>query len=109
MFVASGHFNLLRGHYKISESADRIGKISFYWVVPNERESVWKDKASRKIGPKPKEEKPKEKLERTELATCLNKYIDQYILVMDNIPIDYSNNGLDEVTDSKEHFLFHDG
>ena len=50
-FAASGHYNKIEEDAMLSNQniADKLGKISYYWVVPKERESVWKRKAPKTI------------------------------------------------------------
>ena len=80
LFTASGHYN------KIEE--DKVGKISYYWVVPKERESVWKRKAPKTIKAAKRKETKEQKEIRKKVASYLEQYVDQYILVMDNVPIE---------------------
>jgi hypothetical protein len=90
VFKASGHYNDIEGDAKQSNQklGDKLGKISYYWVVPNERESVWKGKAPKKIRKEQPNESVSQRKRRTEVASLLEKYVNQYILVMDNVPIE---------------------
>lgn len=76
LFLASEHIDDNGGVLMKSEDADQMGKISFYWVVPEERAESWKRKAPRTILKK-----------NALLLDCLHNYVDQYVLVMSNIPL----------------------
>ena len=76
LFLASGHIIDKDGTLVESENAAQIGNISYFWVIPEERESDWKKKA------------PKSKTKEKFVASCVRKYVNQYILVMDRKPIE---------------------
>jgi DhnA family fructose-bisphosphate aldolase class Ia len=66
---------MINGKFKVSEMAEQIGMISLYWVVPKAKEYLWKQKFP----------KIKRKVARSvKIAYCLEKYIVQYILVMED-------------------------
>jgi SAP domain len=98
LFKASGHYSEIEGVSEITTSESNIGKISYYWVVPNERESAWKKKAPRRIQTEREKETASEAFERKQFADCLEKYVDQYILVMDNAPLESSTKGSNEMS-----------
>ena len=76
LFLTSGHCETKRdGTIVKSKRADIIGKIKFFWVVPSERVNEWKKKCRKTIA-----------AANITLKECLNKYVDQYILVMDIDP-----------------------
>ena len=75
LFLASGHIYEDDGALTISSNADTIGNISYYWVVPKDREILWRKKA------------PKLIRRSSVLGECLFKFVDQYVLVMDIVPI----------------------
>ena len=60
-----------------SEDAEQIPKISYYWVVPEELELCWKTMAPKKI------------LKKTDslISDCLRNFVDQYVLVINKVPI----------------------
>jgi hypothetical protein len=75
LFVASGHLKEGKDHtLQVSKNAKRIGKISYYWVVPESRATHWKKKAPRSIRKDPV------------VSQCLHNFVDQYVLVMDTDP-----------------------
>ena len=88
LFEASGHINIFENTSKKSILLPKNGRISYYWVVPTERESVWKSKAPKRILTKRGKETVGESITRRDVASCLEQYVDQYVLVMDYVPIE---------------------
>ena len=85
LFLASGHLDRREENGTVelmeSQNAKDIGNIEYYWVVPKERESVWKKRA------------PKTIRKQTVVGDCLRKYVTQYILVMDEVPTESAAGG----------------
>ena len=85
LFLASGHLDRREENGKLVESGNpkmrkQIGNIEYYWVVPEEREADWKERA------------PKIIRKRCLVGECLKKYVQQYILVMDKEPTESNTN-----------------
>lgn len=79
LFLASGHLDRREENGKLVELkeslyAKDIGNIEYYWVVPQERVADWKKRA------------PKVIRKQGVVGECLQKYVTQYILVMDEEP-----------------------
>ena len=90
LFTASGHYNKIEEDAMLSNQniADKLGKISYYWIVLKERESIWKQKAPKTIEAAKRKETKAQKEIRKKVASFLEQYVDQDILVMDNVPIE---------------------
>ena len=100
LFKASGHYNDKEGDAMPSLNQNEgatLGKISYYWVVPNERESAWKNKAPKKIRKELPNDSVSQRKRRTEVASLLEEYVDQYILVMDYVPIESKETGSNRI------------
>ena len=100
LLVAAGHCSMVEGKLKLVDKV--VGKTAFYWVVPNEREGLWKQKAPLRIGKENENEALLERAQRMELASFLEKCFDQYVLVMDNVPIEPSDNLLEETDSARQ-------
>ena len=82
LLISSGHVRRMTDKaIKKSENADRIEKVSLYWVVPPSRLEHWKKKVPKKI------------LKRTNglLKECLERYVEQYVLVIDIDPTEVNS------------------
>ena len=73
LLIASGHLHKDGKTVLKSKNADDVEKVSLYWVVPPGRLDIWKQKRSKTI----------KKSTNGLLKECLDKYIEQYVLVMD--------------------------
>ena len=71
--IASGHLHKDGKTVVKSKNADDVEKVSLYWVVPPGRLNDWKQKRSKTI----------QNSTNGLLKECLDKYIEQYVLVMD--------------------------
>ena len=82
LLISSGHVRRMTDNaIKKSENADHIEKVSLYWVVPPSRLEHWEKKVPKKI------------LKRTSglLKECLEKYVEQYVLVIDIDPTEVNS------------------
>ena len=84
LFLASGHLVEQNGMLVESETAGTIGNISYYWVVPEAREYVWKHRAPISVTKRGLADDCQLKYEV--VSACLLKYVTQYALVMDKEP-----------------------
>ena len=76
LFISSGHCKKREnGTIFESESAKTLRKISFYWLVPREMLSKWRKRVPKTIYDKDDEN----------VKNCLDKYVEQHILVLNNI------------------------
>ena len=75
LFISSGH---CEDRNVIAENADSVEKIKWFWVVPKEMASEWEQK--------------KAKTKHNDIMKeCLDKYVEQYVLVMDTDPTPMSS------------------
>ena len=86
LFVELGYGQIIDGAFQrvpvtnSGENADdEKRRISLFWVIPKDREGHWRKKAPKKVQ------------SNAHIAYCLEKYVVQYLLVMDEVPIEHDN------------------
>jgi hypothetical protein len=93
LFLASGHcVKNSDGTIRVSENATNIEKIKYHWVVPPEREAIWKDKAPKRVLKLRKGSKMSDNTTISDacfkcVKKCLANYTTQYLVVVDFDPI----------------------
>jgi hypothetical protein len=82
LFLASGHIAKNKsGNYEVTDN-EQIANINFYLVVPYGLERHWKNR----VPSFKKNEKMDDTLKKL-LKECFENYVVQYILVIDNTPL----------------------
>jgi Retrotransposon hot spot protein len=83
LLLASGHCVIIDDNgtqrIEVSENAERLGKINYNWVVPEERCAIWKKRAPKSIS-----KKSAEKKKIGGVKVCIDKFVNQFVLVLES-------------------------
>ena len=80
LLISSGHCEEYNGSLMEAKNASTIEKIKFHWVIPAQRRTSW-------IGKKAKTKQARTTTEMQTVKECLDNYVEQYVIVMDNEPL----------------------
>ena len=80
LFISTKHCEEIQGTLTVSKNANDLEGISFYWVIPQERVSVWSSRVPSTI--KNSNDKSVQALKE-----CMDNYVKQHLLVMHMDPI----------------------